>query len=188
MRLAITTPRALDAHMRCASYVDGHAPTQADVSVFRAIQRPDSSLPHALRWYCHMRSFSEHRLALLPGAVEDLIPTSSPRISDADQKWEPKSNPDTSSVNRKMRILCLHGYAQNGQFFRSRTGGLRKAIKPAAEYVFLDAPYKATASFLGEIGDVGGDIRGEQLRHVPCLSLTAMATHRSLGPFLARLT
>ncbi|KAL1530581.1 hypothetical protein AB1Y20_001481 [Prymnesium parvum] len=45
------------------------------------------------------------------------------------------------------RFLCLHGYGQNGAFFRTRTGALRKALK-SADFYFLDAPYTARASFI----------------------------------------
>ena len=60
----------------------------------------------------------------------------------------------------KLRILCLHGYAQNATFFRKRTGSLRTSTKAIAEYHFLDAPFPATAAFLA-----GGsaDDRGEML-------------------------
>ena len=42
---------------------------------------------------------------------------------------------------RKMKILCLHGYMQNADVFRKRTGALRRALKSTCEFVFLDAPY-----------------------------------------------
>mmetsp|Transcript_1348 Transcript_1348/g.2907 ORF Transcript_1348/g.2907 Transcript_1348/m.2907 type:complete len:232 (-) Transcript_1348:847-1542(-) len=60
---------------------------------------------------------------------------------------------------RKLRFLCLHGYAQNGQMFRSRTGALRKALK-GVEFDFVDAPHTASASFIGESSD---DERGAPL-------------------------
>lgn len=41
----------------------------------------------------------------------------------------------------KLRILCLHGYRQNEQSFREKTGGLRKLIKREAEFVFTSAPH-----------------------------------------------
>lgn len=60
----------------------------------------------------------------------------------------------------KARILCLHGYAQNGAFFRQRTGSLRRALKKdVGEFVFLDAPFPATAAFLGD----GAEDRGPAL-------------------------
>jgi predicted esterase len=62
---------------------------------------------------------------------------------------------------RKQRILCLHGYSQNGTFFRAKTGSLRKACKSIAEFVYIDAPHAATADFL-DIEAIAGD-RGQPL-------------------------
>ncbi|XP_013419337.1 esterase OVCA2-like [Lingula anatina] len=39
-----------------------------------------------------------------------------------------------------LKILCIHGYRQNGQAFRERTGAFRKITKKYAELVFIDAP------------------------------------------------
>lgn len=61
---------------------------------------------------------------------------------------------------KPLRILGLHGYAQNGEFFRARTGALRKAIK--AEFHFIDAPYAARASFITDATD-GANGRGPAL-------------------------
>ena len=44
----------------------------------------------------------------------------------------------------KLRMLCLHGYTQSGEVFRDRTGSTRKALKSAVDFVFPDAPHKAT--------------------------------------------
>ena len=63
---------------------------------------------------------------------------------------------------RKARILCLHGYAQNGQFFRIRTGSGRKACKAVAEFEFLDGTFPATAHFVGQRPD-GEEERGNTL-------------------------
>ncbi|KAL8609858.1 hypothetical protein ACOMHN_020693 [Nucella lapillus] len=38
------------------------------------------------------------------------------------------------------KILCIHGYRQNGQSFRQKTGAFRKLIKKKAELVFITAP------------------------------------------------
>ena len=54
---------------------------------------------------------------------------------------------------RKLKLLCLHGYAQNGQFFRERTGAVRKQLKSVCEFTFLDAPRPATGEFLGQIDE-----------------------------------
>jgi len=41
-----------------------------------------------------------------------------------------------------LRILCLHGYRQNGNMFREKTGSLRKLLKKhVAEFVYIDAPH-----------------------------------------------
>ena len=41
-----------------------------------------------------------------------------------------------------LKVLCLHGYRQTGQGFRTKTGGMRKNLKKKCEYVFVDAPHK----------------------------------------------
>jgi hypothetical protein len=42
---------------------------------------------------------------------------------------------------RKLRILCLHGFRQNGSSFRGRTAALAKRISSLADLVFVDAPH-----------------------------------------------
>mmetsp|Transcript_24412 Transcript_24412/g.81925 ORF Transcript_24412/g.81925 Transcript_24412/m.81925 type:complete len:323 (+) Transcript_24412:62-1030(+) len=46
----------------------------------------------------------------------------------------------------KLRVLCLHGYTQNGEVFRSKTGSVRKAMK-GCEFEFVDAPHSAAGAF-----------------------------------------
>ncbi|PRW45017.1 Glucose-induced degradation 4 [Chlorella sorokiniana] len=58
--------------------------------------------------------------------------------------------------DRKLRILCLHGYLQNGEIFRSRIGSLRKALKSRAEFVFVDAPFPAEGD-ASAVAESGGD-------------------------------
>ena len=41
----------------------------------------------------------------------------------------------------KVRVLCLHGYMQDGTLFRNKIGSLRKAMKRHAEFFFVDAPF-----------------------------------------------
>ena len=40
-----------------------------------------------------------------------------------------------------LKILMLHGYRQNELAFRERSGGLRKALKNYAEFIFCEAPH-----------------------------------------------
>lgn len=43
----------------------------------------------------------------------------------------------------KLNILCLHGYRQNAEQFKSKIGSFRKFLKPFATFEFIDAPHKA---------------------------------------------
>ena len=61
-----------------------------------------------------------------------------------------------NSNGRKLKILCLHGYAQNAEFFRQRTGSIRKNLKSTCDFHFLDAPHWATAGFLPAEGNGDG--------------------------------
>ncbi|KAE8217463.1 hypothetical protein CF319_g8454 [Tilletia indica] len=54
----------LESYVSDKSYIDGHSPSQADVSVFSAVKSsPDAKkYPHAARWYEHIASWeSEHK-------------------------------------------------------------------------------------------------------------------------------
>ncbi|KAI9911669.1 hypothetical protein PsorP6_009158 [Peronosclerospora sorghi] len=43
----------------------------------------------------------------------------------------------------KLRVLCLHGFRTNRQVMESQTRGLRDALGPNTEYVFLNGPFEA---------------------------------------------
>ncbi|KAG8198280.1 hypothetical protein JTE90_021534 [Oedothorax gibbosus] len=43
--------------------------------------------------------------------------------------------------NKKLKILCLHGYRQNSFSFKQKMNGFRKCIKNIAELVFIEAPH-----------------------------------------------
>jgi hypothetical protein len=47
----------------------------------------------------------------------------------------------TALVEKKLRILFLHGYRQNQQTFYERTGGLRKFLKNRVEFIYCEAPH-----------------------------------------------
>lgn len=40
-----------------------------------------------------------------------------------------------------LRVLCIHGYNQNSNSFREKTGALRKLLKKQVELVYLSAPH-----------------------------------------------
>ncbi|KAK9968472.1 hypothetical protein ABG768_002797 [Culter alburnus] len=44
-----------------------------------------------------------------------------------------------------LRILCIHGYRQNGNSFREKTGALRKLLKKQVELVYISAPHQVPA-------------------------------------------
>ena len=66
------------------------------------------------------------------------------------------------------RILCLHGYTQDGDTLRRQIGALRKCFNKSTEFVFIEAPYKASdvdptksgLAFWHPSGDLMEDIRG----------------------------
>lgn len=43
----------------------------------------------------------------------------------------------------KLNVLCLHGYRQNAESFKSKTGSFRKSCKSYAKFHFVDAPHLA---------------------------------------------
>lgn len=44
-------------------------------------------------------------------------------------------------ITDKMKILCLHGYRQNAESFKSKIGSFRKFVNKYAEFVFISAPH-----------------------------------------------
>lgn len=44
---------------------------------------------------------------------------------------------------KKLNVLCLHGYRQNAEQFKSKIGSFRKFLKPSANFEFIDAPHRA---------------------------------------------
>merc|ERR1711980_39254 len=59
---------ALNTFLADKSYIEGYAPSQADVTTFSALSKaPATSFPHALRWYNHIKSFGAES-SNFPGA------------------------------------------------------------------------------------------------------------------------
>lgn len=59
--------------------------------------------------------------------------------------------PTIPRLSQKLRVLCLHGYTQNGDLFRQKTGSMRKAMK-GCEFVFPDGPLSAVGAFPSDRG------------------------------------
>ncbi|KAL4647574.1 hypothetical protein GN956_G8032 [Arapaima gigas] len=49
-----------------------------------------------------------------------------------------------------LRLLCVHGYRQNGAMFREKTGALRKILKKQVELVYVSAPHQVQHRGTGE--------------------------------------
>ena len=45
-------------------------------------------------------------------------------------------------MSRKLRVLLLHGHAQTAEEMVKKSGGLRKELKPLAEFVTYESPMK----------------------------------------------
>ncbi|XP_048413427.1 esterase OVCA2 [Stegostoma tigrinum] len=45
-----------------------------------------------------------------------------------------------------LRLLCVHGYRQDGGSFRDRTGSLRKALRKRAELLYVSSPLRVPLS------------------------------------------
>lgn len=46
------------------------------------------------------------------------------------------------TATQKLRILAIHGYRQNGEVFRSKTGSFRKMVHKWAQFTYITAPHK----------------------------------------------
>ncbi|XP_060070715.1 elongation factor 1-beta-like [Ylistrum balloti] len=65
--------QALDAFVADKSYIEGFQPSQADVVVFAALsQPPPADLPNALRWFNHIKSYSDAEKKGFGGQKKDL--------------------------------------------------------------------------------------------------------------------
>lgn len=53
------------------------------------------------------------------------------------------------TADKKLKILCIHGYRQNAQSFREKTGSFRKALKKSAEFVYITAPHLVPPGNMG---------------------------------------
>merc|ERR1712116_62481 len=76
---------ALNTFLADKSYIEGYAPSQADVTTFSALSKaPATSFPHALRWYNHIKSFGAES-SNFPGAK---APAAAPAAAAADDDDE----------------------------------------------------------------------------------------------------
>jgi hypothetical protein len=50
---------------------------------------------------------------------------------------------------KKLKILCFHGYKQNVEDFRIKSGGFRKPLKKFCDFDFLQAPFEIENNLYG---------------------------------------
>lgn len=50
-----------------------------------------------------------------------------------------------NAMERKLKILALHGYRQNSEVFRQKTGALRKMVHKWAQFTYITAPHRVTS-------------------------------------------
>lgn len=60
-----------------------------------------------------------------------------------DQKRPPKLKNMPKPPTEKVKILCLHGYRQNAESFKSKLGSFRKISCKYADLNFVEAPHIA---------------------------------------------
>nr|CAH7744883.1 unnamed protein product [Callosobruchus chinensis] len=46
------------------------------------------------------------------------------------------------SMSQKLKVLAIHGYRQNGETFRAKTGSFRKMVHKWAQFTYITAPHK----------------------------------------------
>lgn len=64
--------------------------------------------------------------------------------------------------NEKLKILAIHGYRQNADAFRQKTGSFRKIVNKWAEFTFITAPHKVLIPSDTENIDVGQSENDQQ--------------------------
>lgn len=83
----VSTPaglKKLNDLLRDRSYIEGYQPSQADTAAFNSIKSaPSSDLPHALRWYNHIKSFGDLRKQF-PGSTPAATPAAADDDDDVD--------------------------------------------------------------------------------------------------------
>jgi elongation factor 1-beta len=75
--------QALNNFLATRSYIEGYAPSQADVAAFDGLgAAPPADLFHALRFYNHVKSYSDAERKSFPGAAA--APAAAKKVVDED--------------------------------------------------------------------------------------------------------
>lgn len=49
---------------------------------------------------------------------------------------------DPASQREKLKVLAIHGYRQNAETFKQKTGSFRKMLHKWAQFYYITAPHK----------------------------------------------
>lgn len=75
-------------------------------------------------------------------------------------KFENSCNENAS----KLKILALHGYRQNADVFKAKTGSYRKIFHKFAEFTYITAPHKVIlVSDTNDLGEETGMNIGQSM-------------------------
>ncbi|VVC25385.1 Hypothetical protein CINCED_3A007389 [Cinara cedri] len=74
----------LENYLSQKSYIVGYEPSKADVETFSAIQAPQTKTPNVLRWYNHIKSFSDKERSQFPNKKAEFSTGASKPADDDD--------------------------------------------------------------------------------------------------------
>ncbi|KAF6261144.1 serine hydrolase-domain-containing protein [Scenedesmus sp. NREL 46B-D3] len=68
---------------------------------------------------------------------------------------------EDQAAGGKLKMLCLHGFLQNGNILRMRIGSMRKGLKSRVHFQFHDAPFHAASTLTEQqVAAMGGGADG----------------------------
>ncbi|XP_025412398.1 probable elongation factor 1-beta [Sipha flava] len=78
--------KQLEEFLSNKSYICGYEPTKADVETFSALEVSQAKTPNVLRWYNHIKSFSDKERAQFPDQKSEFIVTAGSSAKPADDE------------------------------------------------------------------------------------------------------
>jgi len=129
---AYTDIAALDALMATQSYISGCTPSQTDVSVFKAIAAPAPTFKNAARWYKHISSFSEAKLAALPGTFQKLAAAAGGSAA-APAPAEKKGKPTPEEIEAMKAAKAAQPKKEKAPKEEKKKEAPAKAAEPASD-------------------------------------------------------
>ncbi|PMD17439.1 elongation factor 1-beta [Hyaloscypha hepaticicola] len=131
----------LNSWLTTRSYIVGYAPSQADVSTFKALKSAPASekYPHAARWYKHIASYTDE-FATLPGDASKAYTTYGPEVSTA--TLNPAKAPAAEEEDDEVDLFASDDEEEDAEAERIRNERLAEykkkkegKVKPAAKSV-----------------------------------------------------